>query len=95
MQVDWVTENGRRFPKPQEGTKAVYPADLVLIAMGFSGAESYLPEALGITFGKGHATNKPGVFAAGDMRTGQSLVVKAMRDGLDAAEEAFAYLTNG
>lgn len=93
VQVDWVTENGRRIPKPREETKKVYPADLVLIAMGFVGAESYLPEALNVTLGKTHATNKPGVFTAGDMRTGQSLVVKAMRDGLDAAQEAFRYLT--
>jgi len=93
VQVDWVTENGRRFPKPREGTQKTYPADLVLIAMGFTGAESYLPEALQVTLGKTHATDKPGIFAAGDMRTGQSLVVKAMRDGLDAAQEAFRYLT--
>ncbi len=92
MHVEWVTENGRRFPKGLPETKTVYPADLVLIAMGFTGSETYLPEALGITFGKTNATNKPGVFAAGDMRTGQSLVVKAMRDGLDAASEAANYL---
>ncbi|MCX7773449.1 MAG: glutamate synthase subunit beta [Clostridia bacterium] len=92
MEVEWVTENGRRIPKPKAETKKVYPADLVLIAMGFAGAETYLPEALGISFGKTHATDKPGVFAAGDMRTGQSLVVRAMRDGMDAALEAAKYL---
>jgi glutamate synthase (NADPH/NADH) small chain len=92
MQVEWIIENGRRFPKPKTETKKIYPADFVLIAMGFSGAETYLPEALGITFGKTHATNNPGYFAAGDMRTGQSLVVKATRDGLEAASEAAAYL---
>lgn len=92
VHVDWVLENGRRVPKPIPGTEKSYPADLVVIAMGFTGAETYLPDALGVTFGKTHATDKPGVFAAGDMRTGQSLVVKAIRDGLDAALEAAAYL---
>lgn len=92
MEVEWVVENGRRIPKPISESKKVYPADLVLIAMGFVGAETYLPKALGVEFGKTHATNKPGIFAAGDMRTGQSLVVRAIRDGLDAALEVANYL---
>lgn len=92
MQIEWVTENGRRIMKPVEGTIKQYPADLVLLALGFTGAETYLPEALGITMGKTHATNKPGVFAAGDMRIGQSLVVRALRDGIDAAKEAAVYM---
>ncbi len=95
MEVEWVTENGRRFPKPNEATKKTYPADLVLLALGFTGFESYLPEALGVTIDRAaHGTNLEGVFAAGDMRTGQSLVVRAARDGLDAAEGAIKYLKN-
>lgn len=91
-QVEWVNDNGRRIPKPVAGTLKEYPADLVLLALGFTGAETYLPEALGITLSKTHATSKAGYFAAGDMRTGQSLVVKAMKDGLDAALEVACYL---
>ncbi len=90
--VEWVVENGRRIPKPVEGTKKTYPADLVLLALGFTGHETYLPEALGLTLDRTHATNKPGYFTAGDMRTGQSLVVKALRDGLDAARKVACYL---
>lgn len=92
MQVEWVEESGKKFPKSKPETKKIHQVDLVLIAMGFTGAETYLPEALGITLGKTHKTNKPGYFAAGDMRTGQSLVVKAIKDGLDAAQEAAEYL---
>ena len=93
MQVEWVTENGRRVIKPVQGTAKEHPADLVLLALGFAGAETYLPDALSVSFEKNsHKTNKEGYFAAGDMRTGQSLVVRAIRDGLDAAKEVAAFL---
>ena len=93
MKVEWVLENGRRVIKPIEGTAKEYPADLALLALGFAGAETYLPDALSVTFEKNnHKTNKSGYFAAGDMRTGQSLVVRALRDGLDAAKEIAAAL---
>jgi glutamate synthase (NADPH/NADH) small chain len=91
--VEWVSEGGKRFIRPIKDTGKTYRADLVLLALGFQGAETYLPEAFGITIGKGgHATNKEGFFIAGDMRTGQSLVVKAIRDGLEAAQETAGFL---
>ena len=66
--------------------------DLVLIAAGFVGCESYVTDAFGVdltargTVADNHyATNVPGVFACGDMRRGQSLVVWALREGRDTA----------
>ena len=93
VQVEWVTEDGRRFPKPIESTRRVQPATDVLIAMGFVGAETYLPEALGIEPDRArHTTANPKFFYAGDMRTGQSLVVRAEADGKKAAQAVAVYL---
>jgi glutamate synthase (NADPH/NADH) small chain len=94
---EWVAgDNGRPFPKPIEGTETVRPADLVLLAMGFRGPEDTMLEQLGVERdqrsnvqaeeGK-YATNVPGVFTAGDMRRGQSLVVWAFKEGRGAARE--------
>ena len=75
--------------------------DLLLIAAGFLGAQTYVPEAFGVeltprscvkTQNTGYATNVPKVFAAGDMRRGQSLVVWAIQEGRAAAREVDAYL---
>jgi glutamate synthase (NADPH/NADH) len=76
------------------GSAKILKADLVLLAMGFLGPEATLAKALGIdcdersnfkaTYGE-FATTVPGVFAAGDCRRGQSLVVWAIREGRDAA----------
>ncbi len=79
--------------QPVEGTEQVLPAQLVLLAMGFTGPERYLPEALGVELdGRGNvardadwATNVPGVFVAGDMGRGQSLIVWAIAEGRAAA----------
>lgn len=77
-----------------EGSALAIPADLVLLAMGFLGPESYLAEALGIerdarsNYAAAHGrflTSVPGVFAAGDCRRGQSLVVWAIHEGRGAA----------
>ena len=83
------------------GTEKVLPARLVLLAMGFLGPESTLPEAFGLEldartnlkadYGR-YATNIPGVFAAGDCRRGQSLVVWAFNEGRQAARECDRYL---
>ena len=83
------------------GSAAQLPCQLLLIAAGFLGAESYLPEALGLTLtdrrrvdtpAEGHSTARPKVFAAGDMRRGQSLVVWAIAEGRSAAAEVDRYL---
>ena len=101
MQVEWARDNGRVIPREIPGTERIFPAQLVLLAMGFLGPENQLLDKLGIAkdarsnakadHGK-FATNLPGVFAAGDMRRGQSLVVWAINEGRGAARECDRYL---
>ena len=100
-QVRWMAEGDRRGPEEVPDTEKVYPAQLVLLAMGFVGPENPLLDQLGVErdersnvaaeFGR-YETNLPGVFAAGDMRRGQSLVVWAIREGREAARECDRYL---
>ena len=87
--------------KPIAGSEEELPCELLLIAAGFLGAESYVPQAFGaelsersrvVTQGEGHFTGIPKVFAAGDMRRGQSLVVWAIQEGRSAAREIDYYL---
>ena len=101
MQVEWVKDNGRPGPREVPGTERVYPAQLVLLAMGFLGPESQLLDQLGVDKDArsnaraehgSFATNVPGVFAAGDMRRGQSLVVWAINEGRGAARECDRFL---
>jgi glutamate synthase (NADPH/NADH) small chain len=87
------------------GSEFEIPADLVLLAMGFTNPVAGLLEAFGVdkdargnakasTDGNGcYATNVPKVFAAGDVRRGQSLVVWAIREGRQAAREVDVFLT--
>ena len=92
-QVEWVTTERGRMPKQIESTIKRQAATDVLIAMGFVGAETYLPGAMNITIDKtSYATSRPGVFSAGDMRTGQSLVVRASADAWRASSEVERYL---
>ena len=96
--VDEAT--GRRMMVPVDGTEKELPCELVLIAAGFLGTQKYLTDAFGVEVnqrtniktddGK-FATNVAGVFAAGDCHTGQSLVVKAIRQGRDCAREVDKY----
>jgi glutamate synthase (NADPH) small chain len=100
-QVEWVTNNGRAAPRNVSGTEKVVPAQLVLFALGFSGPENQLIEQLGVEkdprsnakadHGK-FQTNLKNVFAAGDMRRGQSLVVWAINEGRGAARECDRFL---
>lgn len=102
VQVQWMRdENGRFSPQPISGTEKVIPAQLVLLAMGFLGPEQPLLDSLGLekdarsnvkaAYGA-YATSLPGVFAAGDCRRGQSLVVWAINEGREAARECDRYL---
>jgi glutamate synthase (NADPH/NADH) small chain len=102
VQVEWVKDaNGRFGPREIPGTEQTYPAQLVLLAMGFLGPEETLLGALEVArdersnvkaeYGK-FATSLPGVFSAGDMRRGQSLVVWAINEGRGAARECDRYL---
>jgi glutamate synthase (NADPH/NADH) small chain len=101
VRIEWVRENGRFVMKEVPGSERVFPTQLVLLAMGFLGPENQLLDKLGVekdprsnakadygTF----ATSVPGVFAAGDMRRGQSLVVWAINEGRGAARECDRYL---
>jgi glutamate synthase (NADPH/NADH) small chain len=94
-------EDERRVKVELEGSERVMPADLVLVAMGFARPESSLIDALGLaTDARGNILTDEGsyrtslnsVFAAGDMRRGQSLVVWALMEGREAAEECHAFL---
>jgi glutamate synthase (NADPH/NADH) small chain len=102
VEVEWEkNEKGQFIPKHVPGTEKVIPAQLVLLAMGFLGPEQPLLDALGLDrdprsnvkadYGK-YATSIPGVFAAGDCRRGQSLVVWAFNEGRGAARECDLYL---
>jgi glutamate synthase (NADPH/NADH) small chain len=81
-----------------EGTEESRPADLVLLALGFLGPEPAVLEAFGVERdARGNAagrfaTSANGVFAAGDARRGQSLVVWAIREGRDCAAEVRRWL---
>jgi glutamate synthase (NADPH/NADH) small chain len=86
---------------PVDGTTRVLPAQLVLLAMGFVGAQREgLLEQLGVDMDSrgnvardsGWATNVPGVFVAGDMGRGQSLIVWAIAEGRSAAEAVDRFL---
>ncbi len=83
------------------GSEKTYEADLVLLAMGFLGPEETIVQKLNLTtdprsnfkaeYGR-FATSIDGVFAAGDCRRGQSLVVWAINEGRGAAREVDRYL---
>jgi len=83
---------------PPTGETLELPADLVLIAIGFTGPERPLLEALGVEgIGRGidtadYATNVDGVFAAGDARRGQSLIVTAIAEGRGCSRAVARYL---
>lgn len=88
--------------EPIPGTEQIWPAQLVLLAIGFQGPEPELPEQLNlqrtartaIATAKGsYQTNLEGVFAAGDARRGASLIVWAIQEGKEAAAECHQYLT--
>ena len=102
INIDWERDDkGRFLPKNVPGTERIIPAQLVLLAMGFLGPEETVLKPLGIhqdgcsniktEHGK-FATNVRGVFAAGDCRRGQSLVVWAINEGRAAARECDRYL---
>jgi glutamate synthase (NADPH/NADH) small chain len=102
VQIEWEkNDKGQFIPKPVPGSEKVLPAQLVLLAMGFLGPEQPLLDALKLErdprsnvkaeFEK-YTTNIKGVFAAGDCRRGQSLVVWAFNEGRGAARECDRYL---
>jgi glutamate synthase (NADPH/NADH) small chain len=102
VQIQWErNDKGQFTPKEVPGTEEVRPVQLVLLAMGFLGPEQPLLDALNLErdprtnikadFEK-YSTSIKGVFAAGDCRRGQSLVVWAFNEGRGAARECDRYL---
>nr|WP_195231834.1 glutamate synthase subunit beta [Ruminococcus bromii] len=89
-------KTGRLMMKEVEGSEYKVDVELVLIAAGFLGSESYVTKAFGVetnartnvaTAEGSHKTNVENVFVTGDMHRGQSLVVWAIREGRDVAKE--------
>ncbi len=96
VKLSWETDpaTGRRNMKEVEGSEEILPADIVLIAAGFLGAQGYVAEAFGVelnertnvkTLPGKYQTNVENIFVTGDMHRGQSLVVWAIREGREAA----------
>ncbi len=100
VRVEW--QGGKMVEVP--GSEEVHPADLVLLAMGFTSPVASVLDAFGVQRdargnaqagtddGSGYKTNVAKVFAAGDMRRGQSLVVWAIREGRQAARAVDQFL---
>jgi glutamate synthase (NADPH) small chain len=103
VNVEFISNNGGR-PQMQEvpGSEQIWPADLVLLAMGFLGPETGgIVEQLGVELDPrgnvradetDYMTSVPGVFASGDLRRGQSLVVWAISEGREAARSVDRHL---
>ncbi len=101
VNVDWVKEDGKFVMKEIAGSEKVWEADLILLSMGFLGPEQYVNKQLGVETDERSNykalydkfnTSVPGVFAAGDCRRGQSLVVWAIDEGRRAAREVDSFL---
>ncbi len=102
VNIEWKTNaQGRMIPFEVPGSEKVIPADLVLLAMGFLGPEGGILDQFGVEkdersnakaeYGK-YETNVEGVFAAGDARRGQSLIVWAIGEGRGAARSVDEFL---
>ena len=82
------SKTGRLNMTPIEGSEYIVDCELALIAAGFLGSESYVTDSFGVALdGRTNVAGVPNVFTAGDMHSGQSLVVRAIRDGRDCARE--------
>ncbi len=101
-EVEWIKVPGQRPQlKEIEGTEKEWKCDLALLALGFTGSEMNIAEQLGLETDprsnikaseEDYKTNVPGVFAAGDQRRGQSLIVWAISEGRQAAYHVDTYL---
>ncbi|MDC1106084.1 glutamate synthase subunit beta [Prolixibacteraceae bacterium] len=100
VEVEWQTKDGRYVPVEIEGTSEILDIDIVFLSMGFvSPVHKGLIDSLGVNIdqrgnvaSEDNITSLGKVFAAGDVTTGASLVVRAMRSGRDAAESIDAFL---
>lgn len=100
VNIEWVNENGRMVMKEIEGTEKDYPAELALVAAGFLNPKHEgLLSDLGVKLdnrgnvdASNYQTSVKKVFAAGDLRRGQSLVVWAISEGREAARSVDEFL---
>lgn len=102
VDIEWSKdEKGRFVPQKKEGTRRTLPCQLVTLAMGFLGPEEHAFQSLSLNTDERSnisaeherfTTNVEGVFAAGDCRRGQSLIVWAINEGRGAAREVDRYL---
>jgi len=99
--IHWVRNSGAPPFEPVPGSEETHPADLVLLAMGFLGPEAPLLDELGVerdprgnAAARDYATSVAGVFAAGDARRGQSLIVWAIEEGRRCAAAVDAWLAD-
>lgn len=103
-EVEWIIKEGIKIPVERDKSDFIIEADLVLLALGFLGTG---PDPFSDTLGlkrdakdnifvtADHLTSIPGIFSAGDMARGQSLVVRAIADGKAAADDIDAYISSG
>ena len=100
-EIEWTGNNGRSAPQEMPGTEQEWPAQIVLLALGFLGPETdgllsqlgvLIDERGNVAIDEDTMTTVPKVFAAGDMARGQSLVVWAIADGRRAAKGVDKYL---
>jgi len=101
VRLEWTTDNGRPVMKEVPGSEFEIPCDLVLLALGFLGPEPdtmiaqlgcALTDRGNVQVAPDYQTTVPGVFACGDMRRGQSLVVWAIWEGREAARGVDTWL---
>jgi glutamate synthase (NADPH/NADH) small chain len=101
VRLEWATDNGRPVMKEVPGSEFEIPCELVLLALGFLGPEPdtaiaqlgcELTERGNVKAGPDYQTTVPGVFACGDLRRGQSLVVWAIWEGRECARGVDAWL---
>ncbi|KAI0797625.1 hypothetical protein C8Q75DRAFT_739017 [Abortiporus biennis] len=105
VRVEWTKDSGGRWKMEEvPGSEKFFPAQLVFLALGFLGPEADLIKQIGVkqdarsniqTPHKKYSTSVDGVFAAGDCRRGQSLIVWGINEGRGAAAEVDAYLMGG
>ena len=101
VRLEWVHDNGRPVMKEIPGSEFELPCELVLLALGFLGPETNtivsqlgcsLTDRGNLQAGPDYQTTTPGVFACGDARRGQSLVVWAIWEGRECARGVDAHL---
>lgn len=102
VEIEWKEENGRMKFEEIKGTERILPCDLAFLAIGYLGPKNGLLDDFGVELmenslpkSKNFKSSIPGIFLAGDMRRGQSLVVWAISEGRECAVEVDKYLNEG